>query len=739
LYCGTMITALGSYEQVPQVATPTLATDFSLFGMQLNIVQVDAEANRQYTQGVMGPARVIRWDNVASGQSVVVTGSVVVEAVANGNLAPYVSGGTTLTAIDANLLPFTAQLFNSPRESYFHRNYTGEQYVRMVQDFVGNMTAEQVLMIAKEVGAHGAKGAQQYAAGLFGEPLRAIADAGSSLAHGVGSLVSKFSPSDFMQLAETVAPYLADASVCHAPPGPDVADACRTVMMQEIWPQLMQYIKEACRTSVKRKLQIMQADVNDAYSQQHEFVPLSSEERLKRLRPDLRDNSYEPVSMHGAYGAQSGFGGGGGGGGSAMLGADAEFADSDDEQEAQGRLATKPFRGFKMQTGYTRSGRIPTLSAQNDYVHKVPYGEAKMKKLELIKNTYGAAKQIARRGVLIAVDRFTKYWGSQDMRVDTKPAKRAGLADIKRVKLAVMFSGTPFSPHDIIEYVLKNSTATGPDAKKKIKEGSNLSKSNFALHGIEKLRDLSSSQLVFDREDDRLHFLHQFSFPLTDSNMKANSATARETALYKTFAAFAASKGIELSAMLESDYLKDPKHFDSSVPGWKDYDVTPALRVPGQPRATIKDDYQRKAWPPIVVAHTAANVQQWININTYVARTISTAAPVTAARDALTAAMRVAASEFRRGGTVVAKKPLVQTVPIPKTALTQMDAYVQPPVANQPTEGGAYGEEPTDTGAISSGTAPEHLKHAAQAIADDESGEPPMQRPRFDTVTSMVE
>jgi len=449
LYCGTMITALGSYE--------LQGTD--LIGMQLNIVKVDTEANRQYQQGVMGPARIIRWDNVASGQSVIVTGSVVVEAVANGNLAPYVSGGTALTAIDANLLPFTAQLFNSPKESYFHRNYSGEQYNRMLTDFVANMTAQQVIDIATRTGL---QGAEQYAQGLFADPLRAITDAGSSVAQGVGNFLSSITPSDAIHLAGMLLPYLADGELCSKSEVPRLVQESIRVIM----PQIAEHAKDVAARGVKRSLAIMQSGESDSYSDARSWRPQSAREQFLTMFPDRRDNSYTPAPVHGAFAAEGDFASQG-----EMYGAQGEmygaqggmYADgdmvSDDEQEAQGTL-----RQPKTKTvGYDDSGvaikhqfhpRNSKEKAGPDALHRALLSTSQQEERLNHPLSVPALRAIVRKAILIAIDRFHGEGQKNAMIKENKINKHGESFTV--FHLQYIYSGRPCSFDAVVRQVWKN-------------------------------------------------------------------------------------------------------------------------------------------------------------------------------------------------------------------------------------------------------------------------------------------
>lgn len=106
------------------------------------VYEVDFIAKNLYAQGNLGVARIIRWDNLES-QSVVIQGQVNVEAIATGEVAPYVTQDD-YSAFDAGLLPFTAKLFNGPFTE-FRRMYTGRQYFDMMRKFFSSISVEQLI------------------------------------------------------------------------------------------------------------------------------------------------------------------------------------------------------------------------------------------------------------------------------------------------------------------------------------------------------------------------------------------------------------------------------------------------------------------------------------------------------------------------------------------------------------------------------------------------------------------
>ena len=161
---------IGAYVEANSVTTIT--------GVSYTIM---VSPERLYNQGNL-QARAIRWDNVATGQNIIVSGRVVVEAVASGELAPYVSSANSLAAYDANLLPLVSQLFNGPSK-HFRRNWVGVEYAKMLNDWLPGLTAEKIIEELHDSPDE----TKAAAAGLFGSLLKRAHGALGAINRGLGT------------------------------------------------------------------------------------------------------------------------------------------------------------------------------------------------------------------------------------------------------------------------------------------------------------------------------------------------------------------------------------------------------------------------------------------------------------------------------------------------------------------------------------------------------------------------
>lgn len=98
-----------------------------------------------YDRGELGPVRILRWDGVANGQTVNVTGRLLCEAVPQGAVAPFVTPGalTDSMSMSVNLFPFLSLLYNG--KSPFRRNWVRSHYYQVLRDVVPRLTPESLL------------------------------------------------------------------------------------------------------------------------------------------------------------------------------------------------------------------------------------------------------------------------------------------------------------------------------------------------------------------------------------------------------------------------------------------------------------------------------------------------------------------------------------------------------------------------------------------------------------------
>jgi len=139
-----------------------------------------------YCQGELGPARIIRWDHLSKGQVISVRGDILMEAVPQGSIAPYVTANTFAAnmSFQVNAFPMLQAIYNSSFP-IFRRLYVGTEYDHIVRNILPELTAEyftrhesspEIEMAASASGIFSDIGGEL--GGLFGKRGRTI---GSSL------------------------------------------------------------------------------------------------------------------------------------------------------------------------------------------------------------------------------------------------------------------------------------------------------------------------------------------------------------------------------------------------------------------------------------------------------------------------------------------------------------------------------------------------------------------------------
>jgi hypothetical protein len=105
------------------------------------IFNIDFIGNRLYDQGSLGPLRVIRYDNPAAGQNLLVAGAIMIEAIPGGALAPYYSNAQqSRQATNVNYVALLSYLMNG-NNPWFKRVYTGVQYDALINGFIKSLKA----------------------------------------------------------------------------------------------------------------------------------------------------------------------------------------------------------------------------------------------------------------------------------------------------------------------------------------------------------------------------------------------------------------------------------------------------------------------------------------------------------------------------------------------------------------------------------------------------------------------
>lgn len=157
MYVGTYtcVSFLNNYLSVT-------ATDLSL---SINAIRGQVKARSIYSEGNLGPIRVCRYDNVGAQQTITVNGSLLLECVPEGQIAPFVtpsmkSQGFT-THVDLFIL--LAALFTGPGP--VKRVWKKKEYERFLENVVPHLGGEVIMEWAKN---NPALLEAAHAAGVFG-------------------------------------------------------------------------------------------------------------------------------------------------------------------------------------------------------------------------------------------------------------------------------------------------------------------------------------------------------------------------------------------------------------------------------------------------------------------------------------------------------------------------------------------------------------------------------------------
>jgi hypothetical protein len=140
LYIGTLVMYKTSCLQM----SPTLPAGPMNISLPIN-VQVRTAANSLFRQGELGPARVIKYENVGDQQQVVITGDLVAEAVPQGSIAPYVNASMLTDGIGLNMnaVPVLSMLYNG--NSDLRRMWRGSKYREFEATQLAHLSMELLL------------------------------------------------------------------------------------------------------------------------------------------------------------------------------------------------------------------------------------------------------------------------------------------------------------------------------------------------------------------------------------------------------------------------------------------------------------------------------------------------------------------------------------------------------------------------------------------------------------------
>lgn len=175
-YIGTFIEVSAMYNKPPPLGLPA-----QCFVAITSPPTLAVRARNIDKPGRVGMAHVIRYDNVALGQTINFRGQALVQCVAQGSVAPFVQTSVMKApcAIDGSTSVLLTLLFRGGFGK-FARNYVTEHYHRLVDSFFVNLSPASLKMVLDNSN-DGAVVASADAAGLFGTLGGAIGGVADSL------------------------------------------------------------------------------------------------------------------------------------------------------------------------------------------------------------------------------------------------------------------------------------------------------------------------------------------------------------------------------------------------------------------------------------------------------------------------------------------------------------------------------------------------------------------------------
>lgn len=182
IYLGSYVQCAASYQYIPSPTTPGIPATAS-FNASAGEIKMYVEALDIYNSGLLGPVRVLRWDNMSAGQEVKMDGVLIAQCVPEGQIAPFVTPTAQLQhlAMHLNVYPWLNAVYNGTGP--FKRIWKGSDYADVVAKLREHGLDDLMKLPDEDI----RKGE---AAGLFGDLGHAIGSQLGSLAgQGLGSLV----------------------------------------------------------------------------------------------------------------------------------------------------------------------------------------------------------------------------------------------------------------------------------------------------------------------------------------------------------------------------------------------------------------------------------------------------------------------------------------------------------------------------------------------------------------------
>lgn len=120
------------------------------------VTNIDAIAKNLYNEHLTGPARVVTWENVATGQNVLVCGCQICEIVVGSVVTPFFQRANAVQASASNYWSMMTAAFNSTSK-IFNRVYMGADYKRVTEEVLPYLGLTDLLTGDKKLSEEVAK------------------------------------------------------------------------------------------------------------------------------------------------------------------------------------------------------------------------------------------------------------------------------------------------------------------------------------------------------------------------------------------------------------------------------------------------------------------------------------------------------------------------------------------------------------------------------------------------------
>lgn len=161
-YIGSDVEVYARVLDGESAVDPLVTCGIALGGSYVN---AHIRARNILKDGEIGPARIMRWENLGTGQVLQVSGAINIECIPQGNIASYTQGLAMhqKASQDLNIFPMLAEIFDGPTMT--RRVWKGDEYERMRTSFLPSLSPATLLHVA---GLNDTQlGASMEAGGLF--------------------------------------------------------------------------------------------------------------------------------------------------------------------------------------------------------------------------------------------------------------------------------------------------------------------------------------------------------------------------------------------------------------------------------------------------------------------------------------------------------------------------------------------------------------------------------------------